>query len=90
MDHTQVSIHLCVPEDQSHHLPKRNKAPDFLPRNAPLPRQGDVIYLSAHSAWGVQLVIHLWHAPDRLTIEVWLEHVGATRPTRPSGYYLTQ
>jgi hypothetical protein len=87
---TQVSIHLCVPDDQEHLLPKRRRAPLYLPPEAPLPRRGEVIYLSSSSAWGVTLVIHEWRAPAELRIEVWIEHVGSARNARPSGFMLTQ
>lgn len=83
-------IHLCVPDDQVRHLPKRRRAPQFLTLQTPLPRTGDVLYLSPHSAWGVQMVVYEWDAPDALRIEVWLEHVGNSRHTRPSGFTLPQ
>lgn len=86
----RVTIHLCVPDDQERHLPKRRRAPQFLPSSVPLPRQGEVIYLSSTSAWGVTMVIHEWRAPTDLRIEVWLEHVGSARHARPSGFTLTQ
>ena len=87
---TTMSVHLCVPEDQERHLPKRRRAPHVLPATAPLPREGEVIYLSRNSAWLVQMVIHDWVAHDVLRVEVWLEHVTSTRRARPPGYALTQ
>jgi hypothetical protein len=85
-----IRIHLCIPDDQMRHLPKRRRAPAYLPESAPLPRQGEVIYLSSTSAWGVAMVIHEWESPDRLRVEVWLEHVGGARHSRPTGFMLTQ
>jgi hypothetical protein len=85
-----VRIHLCIPDDQERHLPKRRRAPLYLPVDAPLPRHGEVIYLSSTSAWGVIMVIHEWRSPVDLRVEVWLEHVGAARHSRPSGFSLTQ
>jgi hypothetical protein len=85
-----LTIHLCVPDDQARYLPRRRRAPLVLPTTAPLPRQGEVIYLSPQSAWGVTMVIHEWHAQDTLRIEIWLEHVTSERRSRPSGFVLTQ
>lgn len=85
-----VSVHLCVPADQHHHLPRRRRAPDQLPPSAPLPRTGDVMYLSPTSAWGVQMVIHEWQSPETLRIEVWLDHVSNAQAVRPSGFAITQ
>lgn len=87
---TDVVVHLCIPEHQVRHLPKRRKAPQRLPAAAPLPRVGEVVYLSRSSAWGVALVVHEWEAPDRLRVEVWLEHVDSPRHQRPTGFSLTQ
>lgn len=86
----EVQIHLCIPDDQTRHLPKRRRAPAYLPTNVPLPRVGEVLYLSSSSAWAVAMVIHDWQAPNRLRIEVWLEHVSASRHARPTGFALTQ
>lgn len=87
----QTRICLCIPEEQQRYLPKRRRAPAHLPLGIPLPRQGEVIYLSSTSAWGVAMVIHEWESPDQLRIEVWLEHVAAgARHTRPPGFALTQ
>lgn len=86
----EVRIHLCIPDDQEQHLPARRRAPRYLPLNAPLPRQGEVIYLSSSSAWGVTMVIHEWLSPVELRIELWLEHVGSSRHARPTGFTVTQ
>lgn len=83
---TLLTVHLCVPDDQARHLPKRRKAPESLPPNIPVPRQGDVIYLSRSSAWAVSLVVHDWLAPDNLRIEVWLKHVANVQALQESGF----
>lgn len=72
------------------YLPKRVRAPDVLPDGAPLPRQGDVIYLSPSSAWAVQMVIHEWDSAESVRVEVWLDHVSSSRHGRPTGFSLTQ
>lgn len=86
----RIEIHLCVQDDEEHLLPKRRRAPRYLPLSAPLPRKGEVIYLSSTSAWGVELVIHEWRSPADLRVEVWLTHVGSARHKRPPGFELTQ
>lgn len=85
-----IKIHLCVPDDQKQFLPKRRRAPEYLPPSAPLPRIGELIYLSSSSAWGVELVIHEWLSPVDLHIEVWITHIGSSRSRRPDGFALTQ
>lgn len=87
---THIEIHLCIPDDQEKWLPKRRRAPINLPLTAPLPRMGEVIYLSSSSAWGVAMVIHEWRGTHDLRIELWLEHVHAARHQRPSGFSITQ
>mgnify|MGYP000393730267 CR=1 FL=1 len=86
----RIEIHLCVPEDQERHLPKRRRAPHCLPLTAPLPRQGEVLYLSSSSAWQVNLVVHEWRSPQDLRIEIWLEWIGSARHARPPGFEVTQ
>jgi hypothetical protein len=78
---------LCVPEDQKRHLPRRHRA--AWPQGAALPRQGEVVYLSSSSAWGVTMVIHELRN-GVLHTEVWLEHVSGSRHMRPTGFALTQ
>jgi hypothetical protein len=86
----KVCVHYCVPEDQKRFLPKRIQVPKHHPAHAPVPRQGEVIYLSSASAWGVDGVIHEWrHNATELHVEVWLMHVSS-RHGRPSGFMLTQ
>ena len=87
---TEVQIHLCIPEDQERHLPKRRRAPLLLPRDVPLPRIGEVIYLSSSSAWTVRFVIHEWRSASELRIELWIECIGSARQSRPAGFELTQ
>lgn len=71
-----IEVQLCVPGSEARFLPTRRLAPDFLPPQAPLPRVDDIVYLSRRSSWKVWLLIHRWLAPDRLRIEVWIEHVS--------------
>lgn len=85
-----VEVCLCVPDHDKPFLPQRRRAPHPLPVGAPIPRVGEVVYLSSTSAWGVYMVIHEWRGPARLRVEVWLEHVGSARARRPSGFELTQ
>jgi hypothetical protein len=85
-----VEVHLCVADDQQRHLPKRRRAPERFPSNVPLPRAGEVLYLSSSSAWGVELVIHEWRSPVDLRIELWLQHLDSPRHARPPGFAITQ
>lgn len=87
---TQVEIHLCIPDDQERHLPKRRRAPRLLPNDAPMPRTGEVIYLSSSSAWIVRMVIHEWRSPHDLRIELWMDWIGSARHARPAGFTITQ
>ena len=83
---TLMTVHLCVPDDQVRHLPKRRRAPESLPSYLPVPRQGEVIYLSRTSAWAVQMVVHDWQAPDELRVEVWIRHVGTSQQLHESNF----
>lgn len=85
-----IEIHLCVPDDLQHLLPGRRRAPEHLPLSAPIPRRGDVIYLSSSSAWGVELVIYEWLNPTELHVQLWLAYVGDARAKRPPGFSRTQ
>ena len=85
-----MHVHLCIPDDQERFLPKRRKAPEYLPADVPLPRTGELLYLSSSSAWVVTRVIHEWLAGPELRIELWLDHVGSSRYERPPGFALTQ
>ena len=71
-------------------MPKRRRAPPYLPPEAPIPRVGEIVYLSSSSAWVVFSVIHEWRAEHELRVEVWLERLGSARSQRPVGYVLTQ
>lgn len=89
-EHTpRVTVHLCVPDDQVRHLPRRQRAPEHLHPDIPLPRQGDVIYLSPRSAWGVQLVVFDWPRPGEMRVEIWLQHVATTHG-RPNAFPVMQ
>jgi hypothetical protein len=85
-----VSRHFCIPDDQERFLPGRRRAPRHLPPDAPMPRVGEIVYLSSSSAWLVVSVIHEWRNLRELRVEIWLEHVGAARLRRPLGSELTQ
>ena len=85
-----MSVHLCIPEDQMTHAPKRRRAPHTLPEGAPLPRLGDFVYLSSTSAWVVRRVVHEWRAVDELRIEVWLDWMGSARYARHVDFAVTQ
>lgn len=87
---TKVSVHLCIPDDQERHLPKRRRAPQYVPNDVPLPRVGEVIYLSSSSAWVVRTLIHEWRSSVDLRIELWLEWIGSARQERPAGSSITQ
>ena len=87
---TLIERHLCVPEDQVQYLPKRRRAPVYLPADVPLPRQGEIVYLSSSSAWVVLSVIHEWRSHEHLRVEIWIEHVSGSRHARPPGFALTQ
>lgn len=87
---TNITTHICIPDDQAWHLPKRRRAPHTLPLDVPVPRVGDVIYLSSTSAWLVNMRIYEWRGPQDLRIELWLEWVGSARHARIAGFALTQ
>lgn len=87
---TTIEIRMRIPEDQQHWLPTRSRAPLTLPLAAPLPRVGEVVYLSSTSAWGVTMVIHQWRSVHELNIELWLEHVHASRHDFSADFVVTQ
>lgn len=87
---TIVEVHLCISDEQEMHAPKRRRAPRFWPLDVPLPRVGEVIYLSSSSAWAVRTVIHEWRAQHELRIELWLEWIGSARHARTAGFAVTQ
>jgi hypothetical protein len=80
-----VETRLCIPDDQLHEAADLPVWALELPDGAPLPRTGDVLYLSSTSAWGVSMVIHERLTRDFTRIEVWLSHVGASRHSREPG-----
>lgn len=86
----RVEIHLCVPDEQERYLPKRRRAPPTLPPDVPLPRHGEIVYLSSTSAWSVTRVVHEWRSPLDLHIEVWLEYEGPARRRRAPDFMTTQ
>jgi hypothetical protein len=85
-----VHIHFCIPDDQERHLPRRRRAPAVLPREVPLPRVGELVYLSSTSAWVVTRIVHEWRSPEDLHIELWLDWIGSARHARPPGFAMTQ
>ena len=88
--HPSIHIELKPVEEHLHQLPRRNRAPFCLPLHAPLPRKGEVIYLTSTSAWGVSLVVHEWLATDTLHIVVWLEPLGSTHHGARVDFGVTQ
>jgi hypothetical protein len=91
-NHRPLSIrpHFCIPADQEVLLPKRRRAPVTLPAEAPLPRVGEVVYLSSTSAWTVSSIVHEWRSPHDLYIEIWLEYAGPARRARRPDFATTQ
>lgn len=89
-DPIEVIACYCIHNDDAARAPSRRRWPVVLPKNAPLPRRGEFVYLTSSSAWRVDKLIHEWHGPHRLHIEVWLEYEGTGRHQRPSGFDLTQ
>lgn len=78
-------VELCIPDDQRQHAEDIPQWALRLPAGAPVPRQGEVIYLSSTSAWGVELVVHERISRDLTRIEVWIKHVGSARCRREGG-----
>lgn len=74
-----LEVRLRVAPDQLAHVPEGRTAPEVLPPWAPLPQQGDVLYLAPGSAWGVVMLVHEWQPEGALLVEVWLEHVQTDR-----------
>jgi hypothetical protein len=85
-----IEVVFCVPDDQQLLLPRRRRAPRTVQPGVPIPRRGDLVYLSSTSAWAVSAVVHEWRSTVDLRIEVWLEHVGGARQHRPPGFETTQ
>lgn len=70
----RVRVRFRVPRDQAARLPP-GPAAALLPASAPLPRAGEVLYLSNRSAWAVTVVIHEWRAPHDLRVELCMESI---------------
>lgn len=83
-------VHLCIPDDQRHHLPEHQAIAQTMPVGASRPVAGDVVYLTSTSAWVVRMVIHELLPEGRVRVEVWLEWVGSARHVRPAGFTVTQ
>ena len=88
--HTAICIELRTEEQHAALLPRRSRAPQYLPVNAPLPRKGEIIYLTSTSAWGVHGVVHEWIAHDELRITVFIEPLGRTHHVGRPEFALTQ
>lgn len=86
----EVVVAFFVPDDQQWLLPRRRRSPSVLPANVPIPRRGEVVYLSSTSAWFVELVIHEWRSPVDLMVQVWLTYMGGARAVRSDGFQVTQ
>lgn len=85
-----IRIELRPIEEHAALLPKRRRAPQFLPLHVPLPRQGEVIYMSSTSAWEVRGVLHEWLSPEFLHVTVLIEHQGSTHHASRSDFAVTQ
>jgi len=77
-----TTVHLCIPDDQLVHAEELPSWALCMPEGAPLPRKGDVLYLSSTSAWAVILVIHERLSRDMTRVEVWLEYTSCARHSR--------
>lgn len=86
----KVDVHICVSDDQSPMLPSRRRAPDLLPANVPIPRTGEVVYLSSTSAWLVTSVVHEWLNKHHLRVQVWCDYHGSGRYRPRPDFDLTQ
>jgi hypothetical protein len=74
--HPAIRVELRSFDEAAQPLPRRG--PRFLPPAAPVPQQGDLVYLTSTSAWRVRMLVHEWLALDTLHVHVIVEHVGAT------------
>lgn len=75
------NVRLCIPEDQYVHLSHGQAVPSW-PEGVPVPRMGEVVYLSSTSAWAVAMVIYELLPGGHMRTEIWLEHVHAARHQR--------
>lgn len=87
---TNVTAHYCVTDEEEIHLPRRRRHPRLLPRDVPLPRVGELVYLSSTSSWSVKRIVYEWRNSHDMRIQVWLEYEGPTHFGRPPGFELTQ
>lgn len=85
-----IRIELRPVDEHVAMLPKRRRAPQFLPPHVPLPRQGEVIYLSSTSAWHVRNVLHEWLSPEYLHVTVLIEYQGQTHHVSRPDFAVTQ
>lgn len=88
--HPAIRIELQAVEDSHVQLPKRRRTPHYLPLHAPLPRQGEIIYINSTSAWRVVGVVHDWLAADDLHVLVLVEHFGTTHHGARRDFGVTQ
>ncbi len=80
---TRLEVHLCVPDEDAPLLPDYMPLGAMrLPPGAPIPRVGEILYLSSTSAWCVETVVHEPLSPTSIRVEVWLTRVGAARCRR--------
>jgi len=85
-----ICIELRPTDEHAMLLPRRRRAPQYLPPQVPLPRQGEVIYLSSSSAWAVKGVLHEWLSPQQLHVTVLIEYQGQTHYTSRPDFAVTQ
>jgi hypothetical protein len=85
-----ICIELRPIDDDAHLLPRRRRHPQYLPLHTPLPRVGELLYLSSTSAWGVKGVLHEWIAPDRLNITVLIQYLGGSHHGDRPDFPVTQ
>ena len=91
MHHTPaIRIEVRAVDESVNALPRRHRMPHYLPLCAPLPRAGELIYVSSTSAWRVSGVVHQWHAPDDLHVLVWVEFAGSTHHAGRPAFDVTQ
>lgn len=77
-DHGSVRVVLRPIDEHAALFPKRRRAPFVLPTGAPVPRAGEMVFLTSTSAWGVLHVVHEILAGGELCVSVWLRYLGKT------------
>jgi len=85
-----IRIELRSLDETAAPLPKRRQIPEALPFGAPLPRAGEIVYVSSTSAWRVRLVLHEWLSPSYLRIVVLVDYEGTTHHAPDVPFALTQ